>query len=115
MMALSDFMTDELAVMDKVSKPDGFGGFVWTWQEGARFTGAAVRKSGSNLYIAQQQGMKETYSITTQASVVLERGDIVKRLRDGATLRVTTAPEDGTPPNVSDIKCLYVLAERVTL
>ena len=115
MMALSDFLDDQLAIMDKVSRPDGFGGFVWVWQEGVHFLGKAVHKSGNELYIAQQQGMKETYSITTQANIPLERGDYVKRLRDGATLKVTTAPEDGTPPTISDVKFLYVLAERVTL
>lgn len=114
-MALADFLDDDLCIMDKVSRPDGFGGFVWQWLEGVHFLGKALRKSGDQITIAMQQGMNAVYTITTQATVVLERGDYVKRIRDGAILKVTTDPIDGTPPAVSSIKCLMVQAERTTL
>lgn len=114
-MALEDFLTEELCIMDKISHPDGFGGIVYTWQEGASFYGKAIRKQGDTLLVAQQQGARETYSITTKAQVQLERGSHVKRMTDGATMRIITDPEDGTPPGISDMRFVYVLAERVSL
>ncbi len=115
-MALVDFLNDDLAIMDKVSQPDGFGGFVWVWQEGVHFTGKALRKSSDTILIAQQQGMNEIYTITTLAAVLLERGDYVKRMRDGIILRVTSDPMDATMlPDDSEVKCLLVTAERTVL
>lgn len=115
-MALVDFLNDDLAIMDKVSQPDGFGGFVWVWQEGVHFAGKALRNSSDTILIAQQQGMNEIYTITTLAAVLLERGDYVKRMRDGIILRVTSDPMDATMlPADSEVKCLLVTAERTVL
>ncbi len=115
-MALVDFLNDDLAIMDKVSQSDGQGGFVWVWQEGVHFTGKALRKTSDTILIAQQQGMKEIYTITTLAAVPLDRGDYVKRMRDGIILRVTSDPMDATMlPADSEVKCLLVTAERTVL
>lgn len=112
---LEDFLDEELCIMDKISQPDGFGGIIYLWQEGAAFAGKSLRKRGDTLLVAQQQGARETYSITTKAQVQLERGTHVRRLKDGATMRIITDPQDGTPPGTSDMKFVYVLAERVSL
>ena len=85
-------------------------------QEGVHFAGKALRKSSDTILIAQQQGMSELYTITTLAAVPLDRGDYVKRMRDGIILRVTSDPMDATMlPADSEVKCLLVTAERTVL
>ena len=113
-MALEDFLDEQLCIMDKISQSDGQGGIVYHWNDGAPFWGKAVRQSGDSLLVAQLQGARETYRITTKA-VQIERGTTVKRLSDGATMRTITDPVDGTPPKVSGVKFFIVLAERVSI
>lgn len=114
-MALIDFLDETFFVMNKISTPDGYGGFVWEWQEGVVFLGKAKKKTSSDLIIAQQQGAKEVFKLFTAESMHFEKGDIVKREKDGAVLRITSDAIDGTPPMMSEIKCVMVYAERVTL
>lgn len=115
-MPLTDFLNDELAIMNKVSRPDNAGGYIWTWEEGVHFPGKAIRKSSDAILIAEQEGMNEIFTITTLHTIHLERGDYVKRIRDGAIFKVASDPMDATfIPDNSGVKSTMVYAERTTL
>lgn len=114
-MALEDFLTTEMVMLDKVSRPDGYGGITYEWQEGAAFKAGIARQNSSALQVAQLEGMAETFSVVVKENVPLEREGYIRRVKDGATMRITSSPEDGTPPNVSTIRCIRVFAERVSI
>lgn len=114
-MPILDFLDDEFVFMEKRRIPDGFGGFVYEWYEGETFYGKAVRKRGNDLIIAQQQGAKEVYKIISVEGVLLNKEDYIKRKADNAMFQITSDSYDGTPPGTSEIKCVMVYAERVTL
>lgn len=113
-MPLEDYF-EPLCVMDWISKPDGGGGFVWDWQDGAPFDGGIVLNSTTEMRIAQQQGTKGIYTLTTRLDVPLEKGDVVKRIRDDALFKVTSDPADKKTPATSDISGVQVTMERVTV
>ncbi len=114
-MSYADFIDDEFVFMEKRRIPDNAGGYQIEWNEGSVFRAKALRQSGSDLLIAQQNGAKEIYKIMTFAGVLLARDDYIKRKKDESIFKITSDPIDGTPPEMSDIKCVMVYAERTTL
>lgn len=85
-------------IMQKVRVPDGEGGFITTWTEGAEFR-AAITFNGSTLQkIADTQGNHSAYKITAPKSADLDVHDVVKRLSDGKIFRVTSESKDMETP-----------------
>lgn len=97
-MALIDSKMEPCTMLDVVTVPDGFGGVVKEYRDGAPFSAAILMKSTTDAEIAYQQGAKRMYTVYTHQIVELARGDRFRRERDGKILRVTSdAVEDGTP------------------
>lgn len=113
-MPLEDFL-EPMCVMNWISKPDGLGSFLWEWEDGVSFDGGIVLNSSTPMQIAQQEGSKGIYRLTTPISMQFEPGDIVKRLRDGAMFKVTSHSVDQKTPESSDVKGSRVTMERVTV
>ena len=112
-MALEDYLKEKLVVLDWVSVPDGFGGFVWEWKDGVEFAAGVVKKQDTQMLIAEQSGAKTVYTIVVKASVALENGDRVRRLRDGAVFKITSDSAEMKTPDTSGMKFAQVTAERV--
>ncbi len=113
-MPMEDFF-EAMCVMDWITHPDGGGGFVWDWKEGAPFDGGIVLNTATQMQIAQQTGTKSVYTLTTAVHMPFEKGDVVKRLRDDALFKITSDPTDLKTPLISDIKGCQVSMERVTV
>ncbi len=113
-MAMEDFY-EAMCVVNKVSVPDGGGGFVWEWQDGAPFDGRIKLDASTQMQIAQQSGVKAVYNLTTRKSIPLETGALVKRMKDGAVFKVTADPADRQTPALSDLNAMSVSMERVTV
>lgn len=113
-MPMEDFY-EALCIMNWISKPDDLGGFHWEWEDGADFKGGIVLNSTTEMRIAQQSGAKGIYALTTDVSIPIAPGDVIKRLRDDALFKVTSDPEDKKTPGMSDIKGMQVTLERVTV
>lgn len=112
-MSLIDSRMEDVTMLDLASVPDGFGGVIREWRDGAKFRAAIVMKSTTDAEIAYQQGAKRLYTVYTRQIVKLERGDRIRREKDGRVLRVVSdAAEDSTPG--SSVLDLYrVNAEAV--
>ena len=113
-MAMEDFY-EAMCVVDKVSVPDGGGGFVWEWQDGAPFEGRIKLDSSTQMQIAQKNGVKAVYNLTARKGIPLETGDLVKRMRDDAVFKVTADPADRQTPAMSDLSAMSVSMERVAV
>ena len=99
-------------MMDKVSVPDGIGGFVHEWQEGAPFKAAIVKNTTTEAQIAEQQGIAEMYTVTFAKTLPMEFHDVFKRLDDGAVFRSTSNVTDSKTPSVATFSFGQVTAER---
>lgn len=109
-MALSDFYED-LIIMDKRTVDDGMGGYEITLVEGATFQGAVTTSNSFQKLIAEQQGVKSTYRITTSRKNVLPYGTIVKRPFNGQYYRVTSNSKEKETPKISNMDFSQVTAE----
>lgn len=113
-MAIQDFY-EPLIFIEKKSVSDGMGGFVVQWVDGAEFMGSITTDNSVEMRIAEQQGVKSIYTITTNKNTVLNYNDVIKRKRDNKTFRVTSNGEDVLSPSVSNLSISQVQAEQFDL
>lgn len=114
-MTLIDVFKEACVMMDKVSTPDGIGGFTYDWVEGAPFEAAIVKNNTLQAKIAEKEGVTELYTITFPETLPLGFHDVLKRVSDGAVFRVTSNVTDSKPPSVATFHFGQVSAERWVL
>ena len=68
MSLIDDYMRD-CVMMDKVTVPDGYGGFTSQYQDGAAFKCAVTLDNSMQARIGQQQGVTNVYTATTKKSL----------------------------------------------
>lgn len=109
---LIDAFMEQYTMMDRVSVPDGVGGFTRTWQEGAAFQGALVKNATTEAVIAERQGIAQIYSLTFPKDLPIGYHDVFRRVSDGAVFRATSDATDSKTPKVSTFQFAQVTAER---
>lgn len=114
-MSLIDTMKVQCTMLDKTTAPDGMGGYVVTWNDGAQFRAAIVKDSTMQGRIAEAQGVTEVYTVTVDKSLPLDFHDVFRRDSDGAIFRVTSNITDSKTPNVASFQFGQVTAERWVL
>lgn len=112
-MALRDYMNTPFCLLDRVSTADPFGGVVYTYVEGAHFAAGMVTNATTEMQIAEQSGAKSVYTLVVDRHTVLERGQLVRRLTDGSTYRITAPTRDMQTPEQSALKFAQTTMERV--
>lgn len=75
-MALQDFF-NTLRFVEKKIIPDEFGGYTESYTEGAEFKGAVTTTNSTIMRIAEQQGVKSLYTVTTTKNVPLKFNDVI--------------------------------------
>lgn len=107
MSLLSDAMQDCVFMDRNTRTPDGYGGYTTTYTEGAPFKAAIYLSQSVETKVAEQQGVKGLYQVTTGRDVRLEYHDVFKRLADAENgveelvLRVTSKDENATPKSTT--------------
>lgn len=98
-MSLKDdyYQKDEFAIMDKTTKPDGYGGVKTKWVEGAHIEAAVEEVSTGVGTIAEAIAEKKKFVVFTKQNVYLQQGDAIKRLSDGQAFLITSDAEQTTP------------------
>lgn len=114
MSLLSDAM-ENCVFQNKTISPDGYGGYVTTWTDGASFKAAIVFDTSIEARIADKQGVTSLYTVTTDKSFTLEYHDVFKRLSDGKIFRVTSDGDDKYTPNSASLNMRQVQAEEWAL
>lgn len=110
-MLIKEMMTD-CTMMDRVSVPDGMGGFSYIWQDGAQFEATIIKDQTIQARVAENAGMSEVYTVVVSNGVQLDFKDVFKRLEDGAVFRVTSNIKDSVAPQRSTVQIGKVTAER---
>ena len=114
MSLLSDAMEDCI-MLDKKTVEDGYGGYESQYEEGAKFKAAIVLDTSMQARIAEQQGVKALYTITTEKAMNLQYHDVFKRNRDGKIFRVTSDGDDKRTPASATLNMRQVSGEEWVL
>ena len=114
-MSLIDEFKTPCVMLEKKRVPDGEGGFITSWAEGAEFDAAVVFDSSLEARTAEQQGVSSLYTVTTAKNAKLEYHDVFKRLSDGKIFRVTSDGDDKQTPERATFQFAQVTAEEWSL
>lgn len=115
METLMDDFKKPCVLMEKKRVPDGEGGFLPTWTEGAEFTAAITFNTSIEARRAEKDGVSSLYTVTTDKNAALEYHDVFKWLSDGKIFRVTSDGDDVQSPERASFSIAQVTAEEWTL
>lgn len=114
-MSLLDDFARACVLMEKKREPDGAGGYITSWADGAEFTNYQALDTSMEARIAEKQGVTSVYSALVDKSVPIEYGDYFKDKATGLTYRVTSNPEEKQAPKSANFSLKYFTAERKEL
>lgn len=114
-MSLLDDFSRPCVLMEKKRVPDGAGGFLVEWTEGAEFTNYQALDTSMEARRAEKEGVTSLYSALVDKAVPIEYNDVFKDRATGETYRVTSNPEDKQAPKSSTLSLKYFTAERWAL
>ena len=116
-MSLLDAAMTDCNMYKQVRKPDGYGGYttVWTEDTESTFKAAITFDDSLEARVAQVQGVKSLYTVTTRKDKVLMFHDVIKRLSDGKILRITSDGDDKATPASASLNMRQCTAEEYTL
>ena len=103
-MSLLDEYMEETGIcvfLDRTTEPDGRGGTIYTYKEGAEFKAAITLSNSIETQKAEMQGVTGIYQVTTPRETRLEYHTVFKRKSDGQIFRVTSKDESKTPASAS--------------
>lgn len=102
----------DMILVEKVRVPDGEGGFITRWKDGAPFKAAVTFDSSLQARVAEQQGVTSMYTVTARKTVMLQYHDVFRRLSDGKVFRVTSDGDDSFTPESAMLNMRQVTAEE---
>ena len=111
---MNDFL-ESCTLLEKTRVPDGEGGWNTTWVDGATFNAAITYDTTITARLAESEGMKATYTVTTEKSTPLDFHDVFRRERDGQIFRVTSQSDDKKTPQSASFQVSQVAAEEWSL
>lgn len=115
-MSLLDYFARNCVLMEKTRSPDGEGGYITTWTDGAEFTNHQALDTSMEARRAEQEGVTSLYSALVRKDLPIEYNDVFKDLDTGITYRVTSNPSEKEAPRSSGLGQLkYFTAERWAL
>ena len=97
-MSLINCMMESCVFMVKEKTPDGSGGYKPDWKEGEPLRAAITLGTSTEARIAEAAGTVDVYTVTVSRSVQLKYHDVIKRLSDGKTFRITSDNADKKTP-----------------
>ena len=94
-MSLLDEHKEDFAFMDKAHTVDEEGNAVVSWSQSEATFKASIRFDSSvQAKRAQAEGVQDLYTLIVSKDIDLEYNDVVKRIDDGTTYRITTSGKD---------------------
>lgn len=114
-MSLLEDALEACVMLDKTTIADGYGGYISSYAEGAPFNAAIVFDTSMEARLAERQGVKSLYTVTTSRALTLQYHDIFKRVRDNKVFRVTSDGDDKFTPASTALDMRQVTAEEWVL
>ena len=97
-MSLLDDFAHKCVLMEKTRRPDGAGGYIVAWAEGAEFLNYRALDTSMDARRAEKEGVTSVYSALVNKAVPIEYGDYFRDKTTGDTYRVTSNPEERSAP-----------------
>lgn len=110
-MSLLQDAYEPFVFVEKKLVPDGEGGFIPTWTDGAKFMADADSASSSMATIADKLTERVNCVITTEKSITLEPMDIIKRVSDGVYFRILSDGKNNKTPDTAGLDMRQSKAE----
>lgn len=114
-MSLIDDFKTTCTLLEKTRVPDGEGGWSVTWVDGMTFAAAITNPNTIQSRVAEKDGMKSTYTVTTEKNMGLDFHDVFRRESDGDVFRVTSDSQDVQTPDRMAVQFAQVSAEKWSL
>lgn len=111
-MSLIDESMEKAIIVDKITAPDGRGGVITNYVDGAEIQVAFSFDDSTQARIAEAAGTSNRYTLTTSKSINLQYHTIIRRARDQKTFRVTSDGDDNFTPASSSLDIRQVEAEE---
>lgn len=111
-MSLYEDMLEPCIMLDRTTQPDGYGGYIATWRDGAEFKAACTFDTSMEARAADKQGVTSLYTVHTLKSINLQYHDVFRRVSDGKIFRVTSDGDDKKTPQSASINMRVVTAEE---
>lgn len=111
-MSLLTEAMEECVMIDRTTAPDGYGGIISSWTDGAVFQAAIVLDSSMQARVAAVQGVTALYTVTTKKTLNLQYHDVFRRVSDGKIFRVTSDGDDRKTPGSAALNMRQVSAEE---
>lgn len=114
-MSLLDDFAMTCVMMEKKRVPDGAGGYIVEWTEGAGFTAYPSMDTSLEARRAEKEGVTSLFSVLVEKNVPIEYHDVYRETATGETYRVTSNPQDKETPKSSTMALKSFTAERWAL
>ena len=111
-MSLLSAAMEKCVCLNKQTQADGYGGYITTWVEGARFDAAITFDTSIEARRAEAEGVSSLYTVTTSRALTLEYHDVFRRISDGKVFRVTSDGDDKFTPASTALDMRQVTAEE---
>ena len=111
-MSLLDDFARTCVLMEKKRVPDGAGGWLTEWTEGAEFTNYQSLDTSLEARVAEKEGVTSLYSALVDKDFPVEYNDVFRDTATGQTYRVTSNPEERIAPKSSTLPLKYFTAEK---
>lgn len=113
-MSLLDEAMDNYVIMNKIRVPDGYGGTITEWTEGAQIKGAIDMPDSQLAQIADKLTERANCNFITKKNITLVVNDVVKRVKDGMYLRILQDSKDRKTPASAELNARVARAEILT-
>lgn len=114
MSLLSEAM-EKCVFLNKSKTPDGYGGYITAWSDGAEFDAAITFDTSIEARTGEKQGVTSLYTVTTSRALTLEYHDVFRRVSDSKVFRVTSDGDDKKTPSSAFLDMRQVTAEEFIL
>lgn len=111
-MSLLDTQMETFCYVNVSKVPDGEGGILTVWKDGAEFQANVRLDNSTQAKIAEQIGVTSLYTITTKKDITLEFHEVIKRISDGEVFRITSDGMDNKTPDSATLNMRQVSAEK---
>lgn len=109
---VNEAFMEPCVLLEKSRRPDGEGGWIVGWTDGPEFQAAIVLDNTMSARVAEYEGMRSVFTVTTDPATPLEYNDAFRRVSDGQTFRVTSKSRDKRTPSVASFQFAQVNAEQ---
>lgn len=112
-MMLWQRMEETCQVLELQTASDGMGGFESEWNAAKEEQAAIIQNSTTEDSNSGKAETLATYTITSETA--MPYGTVIRRVKDGQKIRITSNPQDSPTPEAATFKFYQMRGEEIRL